>query len=131
MAEAAIDLLHADLERVRAREWLREQGVSEGISPVDFVLHCLREEGVHADRQFADFLLWNCSGFPAFWHVGRHGDHPIECLSTQIRGWARVHRISPERAARIGNDPTYSFEDALAEIDEETRRRTEALLEDD
>lgn len=126
-----MNALATDLGRVAAREWLREQGLSETISVLDFALHCLRDEGVDADARLAESVLWNCTGFPSFWHVGRDGTHPIECCATQLRGWARVAVRSPERASRVMNDPTYSARQALAEIDAENAATADRILEDD
>lgn len=132
MADAAMDMLATDLEKIAAREWLRAEGLPEDILVRDFALHCLRDEGiVEADHRLAETILWNCTGFPSFWHIPGHGTHPIECCSTQLRGWARVAIRSKEAASRLMNDPTWSFEQALAMLDEQDTDARARLLEDE
>lgn len=124
--------LAGELERLAAKQWLRDQGLPDDISARDFALHCLRDEGIaEADHDLAEAILWNCTGFPAFWRIGHHGAHPIECCGTQLRGWARVALRSNEAASRLLNDPTWSFEQALAELDHQDSGFRKQLLEDD
>ena len=124
-------VLGTELEKLAAQKWLTDQGLPENVTVGAFALHCLRDEGIEADGELANQVLWSCTGFPAFWHIGRHGEHAIECCSTQLRGWARVARRSQEKAGRLLNDPSYSFERALTELDADAVALTEGILEDD
>jgi len=116
MNALALDLA-TDLEKIAAA--------------IAFAVHCLRDEGLEADEALADFVLWNCTGFPSFWRVGTDGAHPIECCSTQVRKWARVAQLSREKAGRMLDDPTYSADDALMELEAEGTATTTRILEDD
>jgi hypothetical protein len=123
--------LASELEQITVREWLVEQGLAPNISVIDFAVHCLRDEGLEVDRPLADAVLWNCTGFPAFWHIPRHGAHPIECCGTQLRGWARVCLRSRGMAFAMMDDPTASFETALAILDKHDLDARARLLEDE
>lgn len=131
MSAAEILGLAGELEVLAVKEWLRERGVPEDISAIDFAIWCLQDEGIPADAKLAETILWDCTGFPAFWQIGRHGDHPIACCETQLRGWAKVAIRSKEHASRLLDDPTYSFEQALADIATQAGELRQRLLEDD
>lgn len=124
--------LASELEQIEVRQWLRDQGLSDTVSAVDFAVWCLEQEGLtNVTQDLANEVLWNCTGFPSFWRIGVDGRNPIECCHTQLRGFGKVAALSKEHAGRLMSDPTYSWRQALADIDAQSAAVTASLLEDD
>lgn len=38
-----------------------------------------------ATPEAVDYILWEKTGFPAFWNIGVDGDTPEECLRKQLK----------------------------------------------
>lgn len=47
----------------------------------------VREYFPDATTEQADFILWEKTGFPAFWNIGVDGDTPEACLRTQLKAF--------------------------------------------
>ena len=124
--------LNRDLEQIDVRQWLRDLGLPAEVSTVDFAVWCLEQEGLeNVTEEFAETILWNCTGFPSFWAIGLDGDHPIECCATQLRGWAKVHKLSPEYGTLLLNDMQYSWRDFLPQLQAQANALTLSILEGD
>lgn len=126
--------LASDLEKIEAKKWIRDLGLPDTISTIEFAAWCLEQEGLEGvTEDLAQLILWECTGFPCFWQIGVDGDTPIQCLHTQLRGWAKVAVLSKDKASKIlaHEDPWYGWREAIAEIEAESRETTRALLEDD
>lgn len=55
-----------------------------------------RSMGKKLTDEQADRIIWEFTGFPAFWNIPRDGDTPEECIRTQISRFLR----DPEKCQR-------------------------------
>ena len=53
-------VLGTELEKLAAQKWLTDQGLPENVTVGAFALHCLRDEGIEADGELANQVLWSC-----------------------------------------------------------------------
>jgi hypothetical protein len=64
----------------------------------------IREEagkfGLTLEDDDVEYVLWEHTGFPEFWHIPEDGATPEECLRKQVRDWAQ--RVLERRRARTG-----------------------------
>ena len=49
------------------------------------VADVVREYFPEATDDEVDFILWEETGFPAFWNIGVDGNTPEECLRKQLQ----------------------------------------------
>ena len=62
----------------------------------------------------ANFILWEYTGYPEFWHRGIDGDTPEECLRTQLKrhfagedfDYPKAYKERDERRRIEANTPT-------------------------
>jgi len=126
--------LASDLKKIEAKQWIRDLGLPDTVSTIGFAVWCLEQEGLaDVTEDLAELILWECTGFPCFWQIGIDGDTPIQCLHTQLRGWAKVAVLSKDKASKIlaHETPWYGWREALAEIEAENQAMTNRLLEED
>jgi hypothetical protein len=45
------------------------------------------EFGREASVDDSEYILWEHTGYPSFWHIPRDGNTPEECLRTQVRAF--------------------------------------------
>jgi len=46
-----------------------------------------------------NYIIWNHTGYPAFWHIPRDGDTPEECLRTQLNKYREELLNADEQAS--------------------------------
>ncbi len=78
---------------------------------INVVMEEAAKLGRQIDPALAEHVLWECTGWPMFWHVGVDGDTPEACLRAQARG-------------ALSGEPT-PMERRL--VDEHTRRIREVI----
>lgn len=39
--------------------------------------------------EILNYIIWEHTGYPAFWHIPRDGDTPEECLRTQLNKYRK------------------------------------------
>ena len=56
------------------------------------IVEVVREEAARFGCAMTDaeveHVLWEHTGWPAFWNIPADGNTPEECLRKQVRGWA-------------------------------------------
>jgi hypothetical protein len=55
------------------------------------------------DDRHLDAILWECTGFPGFWHIPRDGRGAAQCLNTQLSRIARRSGGSYDRAMKLAD----------------------------
>lgn len=43
------------------------------------------KHGFELSQDQLNFVIWEHTGFPEFWHIPRDGNTPEECLRTQLK----------------------------------------------
>lgn len=95
---------------------------AKGFTPCDLV----RQVFPKADKKTAEFLLWECTGFPGFWT----GDDPIVCCLGQLN---EVKAKFPDWDGDPDKMPDFSYiykeiDDAMKEY-KDTHRLGHDLME--
>ena len=52
---------------------------------VEIVRDEVFKHGADLNEDSVRHLLWNETGWPCFWDIGKDGDTPEECLRNQVR----------------------------------------------
>ena len=73
--------------------------------------------------EFLTSLIWNCTGFPAFWNIPKDGATPEECLRKQLHDAKDLmdKGISPfEEAERVMREAMLEFKEKNNDREKET-----------
>jgi len=53
--------------------------------PIETARRIASEYGLSMDEGDLGYVIWNCTGFPAFWDIPRSGANAQECFEKQLR----------------------------------------------